>query len=744
MMKIAHRLMWVMGGTTISAMLLAVGISSSLAGKASEAALSASIDQRFLAVATGRRQALAQYMDQQQNMLQSLANNRMTQEALQALKNPYQSYRYEVETPSLDTLRSEVSTWYQQQYLPLAKQQGANPDLGSWLGKASLETLLLQRYYVVTNQHAPAEAAKLIDRADGSVYGQQHKRFHQSFREIVSRLHYDELYLVDAQSKAVVYSVNKSPAFATSLADGAFASSALGTLVKQVISQPTNGWQVSAAAPYSGQFNQLTMFLAAPVFSPQDQKLSGVLVAQLPLSAISHLMSDGKRWASIGLGESGDSFLVDSSGQLLTEQRNKAQPMPTSTEIATLFQGKQQNRQVQANNGEDYLQRSETVSLGGHDVLLITQQQTTELYQSLSDLQQQLWFSSALTALLLGIAVFWLTRRLGMGIAKPLEQLSAQLSQAAEEKDLRQQFANQRDTELSQTTTALQQLFSRLSILLRGVQQAGQQSQELAAQNLQISIRSKTAVYQQKAGLTQLDEEAAKASAALHQLQQQIIIANDDAALTHQQALSGEDSVKSLNLQIRQLAEQIRHSAQSMLQLDQASTDIMQVLETIRGVADQTNLLALNAAIEAARAGEHGRGFAVVADEVRRLSANTANATAEIQTMLNRLAGSVAETRHGLEQEQQTAEQCLQSAGHADSVLSQIRSAATRIVQVATDINQLSSEECARSLQISAALAQIHQSAVDTDSAMTMLAEQSEQQQKLSADLLAQATQLKV
>ena len=325
-------------------------------------------------------------------------------------------------------------------------------------------------------------------------------------------------------------------------------------------------------------------------------------------------------------------------------------------------------------------------------MLLITQQQTAELYQSLSALQQQLWFTSALTALLLGVAVFWLTRRLGMGIAKPLEQLSTQLSQAAEDKDLRQQFASQRDTELSQTTTALQQLFSRLSLLLRGVQQAGQQSQELAAQNLQICIHSKTAVYQQKAGLTQLDEEAAKASAALHQLQQQIIIANDDAALTHQQALSGEDSVKSLNLQIRQLAEQIRHSAASMLQLDQASTDIMQVLETIRGVADQTNLLALN----------------------------------------------------GLEQEQQTAEHCLQSAGHADTVLSQIRSAASRIVQVATDINQLSSEECARSLQISAALAQIHQSAVDTDSAMTMLAEQSEQQQQLSSELLAQATQLKV
>jgi len=196
-MKIAQRLMWVMGGTTISAMLLAVGISSSMAGRASEAALSSSIDQRFLAVATGRRQALAQYMDQQRDMLQSLAHNRMTQEALQALRNPYQSYRYEVENPGLDALKTEVSQWYQQQYLPLAAQQGATPDVAGWLSNAPLETLLLQRYYLATNPHGPSALARLTDRADGSVYGQQHKRFHQSFREIVTRLHYDELYLVD-------------------------------------------------------------------------------------------------------------------------------------------------------------------------------------------------------------------------------------------------------------------------------------------------------------------------------------------------------------------------------------------------------------------------------------------------------------------------------------------------------------------------------------------------------------------
>lgn len=743
-MKIAQRLMWVMGGTTIGAMVLAVAISSSIAGKKAETALSDSIEQRFLAVATGRRQALTQYMDQQRDLLQSLASNRMTQEAVQALKNPYQSYRYEVENPGVDALRAEVGQWYQQRYLPLATGFGAKPAVSAWLEKASLETLLLQRYYLVTNPNKPAELAKMTDRADGSVYGQQHKRFHQSFRELVTRLHYDDLYLVDAQSKAVLYSVNKGPAFATSLQNGAFANTALATLVSQVIKQPALGWQVSAAAPFSAKFDELTLFMAAPVLNPQDQKLNGVLVLQLPLSTVSALMSDQQNWREIGLGDSGDSFLLDSSGQLLTTQRNATQPTLAAAEISQLLQGKQQNRQIVGADGEDYFQRTEAVSLGGQPVLLVTQQQTTELYQSLRGLQQQLWLSSAFTAIVLGILLFWLTRRLGVGIAKPLEQLSGQLMQAAEQQDLRQQFVPQRDTELSQTASALQQLFSRLSALLRGVQQAGQHSKELAAQNLQISMRSKTAVYQQKAALTQLDVEAAQASAALAQLQQQIALANDDAALTHQQAVSGEDSVKSLNQQIGQLAEQVRHSAGSMLTLDKASTDIMQVLETIRGVAEQTNLLALNAAIEAARAGEHGRGFAVVADEVRRLSANTANATAEIQTMLNRLAGSVAQTRQGLEQEQQTAEHCLQSAAHADAMLTQIRAAAARIVQTATHIHRLGSEECARSQQISAALAQIHQSAVETDSAMTMLAEQSEVQQRLSSDLLAQASQLKV
>jgi methyl-accepting chemotaxis protein len=743
-MKIAQRLMWVMGGTTISAMLLAVGISSSMAGRASEAALSSSIDQRFLAVATGRRQALAQYMDQQRDMLQSLAHNRMTQEALQALRNPYQSYRYEVENPGLDALKTEVSQWYQQQYLPLAAQQGATPDVTGWLNKASLETLLLQRYYLATNPNGPSALARLADRADGSVYGQQHKRFHQSFREIVTRLHYDELYLVDAQSKAVLYSVNKSPVFATSLQQGAFAKSALADLVAQVIKQPEAGWQVSGAAPFSGQFNQLTMFMAAPVFSPQDQKLSGVLVAQLPLSTVSQLMSDQKNWTAIGLGDSGDSFLLDAAGQLLTQRRSATQPTPPPEQVKALVGGEPNSRVVQDAAGDDWLQRSETVLLGGHPVLLVTQQRSDELYQSLLRLTQQLWLSSGLTALVLAVMVFWLTRRLGYGIARPLEQLSAQLSHAAKSKDLRQQFAPQRDSELSQTTDALRQLFSGLSQLLRGVQHASQQSQELAAQNLQISMRSKTAVYQQKAALTQLDAEAAQASAALQQLQQQIMQANADAELAHQQALSGEDSVKALNQQIGQLAEQVRHSVSSMLTLDQAATDIMQVLETIRGVAEQTNLLALNAAIEAARAGEHGRGFAVVADEVRRLSANTAKATAEIQTMLNRLAGSVAHTRQGLEQEQQTAGACLQSAGHADAVLLQIRHAAARILAVATAINQVSRDECNRSQHISAALAHIHQSAVDTDSAMSLLADQAGSQQQLSSELLAQASQLQV
>lgn len=145
-------------------------------------------------------------------------------------------------------------------------------------------------------------------------------------------------------------------------------------------------------------------------------------------------------------------------------------------------------------------------------------------------------------------------------------------------------------------------------------------------------------------GMQQQQEESALVATAMHQMSATVndIASNaETAAAAAQEADNNANNgkaviAKSLN-SVQQMAQNIDHSSSSINQLEQDSKDIGSVLDVIGGIAEQTNLLALNAAIEAARAGEQGRGFAVVADEVRTLASRTQQSTEDIQNMINAL-----------------------------------------------------------------------------------------------------------
>ncbi|WP_397428754.1 methyl-accepting chemotaxis protein [Pseudomonas asplenii] len=150
---------------------------------------------------------------------------------------------------------------------------------------------------------------------------------------------------------------------------------------------------------------------------------------------------------------------------------------------------------------------------------------------------------------------------------------------------------------------------------------------------------------------------------------------------TRKVAEQGTEVIQQAATEMREIASNIEGSSTLIAKLGERSEQITAIVNTIRGIADQTNLLALNAAIEAARAGEQGRGFAVVADEVRLLAARTSGSTAEISSMIGMIQN---ETQQAIQSMNSTRDRASKGVGLADeagTVILQIRDGASNAVQ---------------------------------------------------------------
>ncbi|WP_312451334.1 methyl-accepting chemotaxis protein [Stutzerimonas nitrititolerans] len=174
----------------------------------------------------------------------------------------------------------------------------------------------------------------------------------------------------------------------------------------------------------------------------------------------------------------------------------------------------------------------------------------------------------------------------------------------------------------------------------------------------------------------------------------------DVAAQADQAAASGRQVVSLTGSSITRLANEIQQAAQAIHLVESHSQDISRVLEVIRSIAEQTNLLALNAAIEAARAGEQGRGFAVVADEVRGLASRTSSATAEIQTMITTLQSSSQQAVELMQRSRDQAESSVRHAGEAEQSLLGINSQVAEISEMSARIAAAMEQQSAVSEEI--------------------------------------------
>ncbi|MCO7199390.1 methyl-accepting chemotaxis protein [Pseudoalteromonas sp. OANN1] len=342
------------------------------------------------------------------------------------------------------------------------------------------------------------------------------------------------------------------------------------------------------------------------------------------------------------------------------------------------------------------------------------------------------------TLMAVGVAYITVSR-----ITKPLSEVNRVLNIVASG-DMTQRLDDTAKDEFGELSRSCNTLISSLRELITGIISRSTQLAAASEETSTITTESSQAIKNQQAQVeqaatatTEMSSTSHGVSNSAHQALQEI--KNADKEAERVKGISHENKHT-----IEQLAREVDEASRVINKLHQDSASIGSILDVIRGIAEQTNLLALNAAIEAARAGEQGRGFAVVADEVRSLASKTQESTQEIQAMIESLQAGAEEAVGAMSKGKQQAESCVTQSDLANEALNSITAAVSQAHDVSEEIANAANEQQQVAQEISERLESIVTIAEQTAEGASQTSISSSEVAKLAEELRLSVEQFKV
>lgn len=370
------------------------------------------------------------------------------------------------------------------------------------------------------------------------------------------------------------------------------------------------------------------------------------------------------------------------------------------------------------------------------------------LYIDTSDIEaalsENIW-RLVIQTIVLDIAIILLISRLVTKIVtRPLKEVVGALQDIAHgEGDLTQRL-RERPGEMGELAANFNLFVENIQNLIRQVVGNIESINESVNNMAEIAQRTNEGVDRQQQQTDQVAVAMNEMSTASSEVANNALEAASNAEKVDHGALNAKKVLEDTVNSIRQLAEDIARGATVINNLQSDVGNIVTVLDVIRGIAEQTNLLALNAAIEAARAGEQGRGFAVVADEVRTLASRTQESTQEIQDMIERLESGAQEAVDVIEVGKSAGETTVEKANAAEVSLDEIIHSISTISNMATQIASAVEEQTAVSEDINRSITAIVEVADTTSKDTSETTEASNNLIHLCGELKAQVGRFKV